>query len=134
MARHPEAREEGDGELEHEGGNVGREGNEAKVEDLFVKDEMIENIVQHPLQDEVQASAGRITEQLKAHELAKRRIEEVDDRGQGTFNPILYVSEGCHWAAKIGKRALQPQHLEIAKQFLGFPFLVCEAQHIAATA
>ena len=86
MACHPEAREEGDGELEHEGRDVGREGDETEVEDLLAEDVIVEDIVQHPLQDEVQAAAGRITEQLEAHHLAERRIEEVDDRSQGAFD------------------------------------------------
>ena len=53
VSRHPETREEGDGELEHKSRDMGREGNEAKVEDLTFEDEMIENIVQHPFQNEV---------------------------------------------------------------------------------
>lgn len=53
MARHPETRQEGDGELEHKGRDMGCKGNEAKVKDLTFEDEMIENIVQHPFQNEV---------------------------------------------------------------------------------
>ena len=94
MARHPETRQEGDGELEHEGCNVRRESDEAQVEDLAFEYEMIENIVQHPFQNEVQATAGRIAEQLEAHHLTERRIEEVDDRGQSAFNPGFYVFQG----------------------------------------
>ena len=94
MPCHPEAREESDGKLEHESRNVGRESDEAEVEHMLVEDEMVENIVQHPLQNEVQAATGRITEQLEAHHLAERRIEEVDDRDQGAFNPFFYVLEG----------------------------------------
>ena len=62
MARHPETRQEGDGELEHEGCDMGRESDEAKVEDLTFEDEMIKNIVQHPFQNKVQATACRVTE------------------------------------------------------------------------
>ena len=51
MSRHPETRQEGDGELEHEGCYVRRKSNEAKVENLTFEDEMIENIVQHPFQN-----------------------------------------------------------------------------------
>ena len=91
VACHPETRQESDGELEHKGRDMGRKGNEAKVENLTFEDEMVENIVQHPFQNKVQATAGRITEQLEAHHLAERRIEEVDDRGQSTFNPEFYV-------------------------------------------
>ena len=94
VARHPETREEGDGELEHKGGDVGRESDETKVDDLGVEDKMIEHIVQHPFQNQIQATASRITEQLKAHHLAERRIEEVDDLGQGAFNPKFYVFQG----------------------------------------
>ena len=94
MACHPKAREESDGKLEHKSCDVGSKSDKSKVEYLAVEDEMVENIVQHPLQHEVQATAGRIAEQLKAHHLAKRRIEEVDDRGQGAFYPGFYVSEG----------------------------------------
>ena len=86
VSRHPEAREEGDGELEHEGRDVGREGDETEVEDLLAEDVIVEDIVQHPLQDEVQAAASRVTEQLEAHHLAEWRIEEVDDRSQGAFD------------------------------------------------
>ena len=94
MACHPETRQEGDGKLEHEGRDMGREGDEAEVEDLTFEDEMVENIVQHPLQNKVQATASRISEQLKAHHLAERRIEKVDDRCQSTFYPGFYVCEG----------------------------------------
>ena len=94
MTRHPETREEGNGELEHEGGDMRREGNETEVEDLAFEYEMIENIVQHPFQNEVQATTSRITEQLEAHHLAERRIEEVDDLGQSAFNPGFYVFQG----------------------------------------
>ena len=66
----------------------------AKVENLTFEDEMIENLVQHPLQNEVQAAASRITEQLEAHHLAERRIEEVDDLGQSSFCPVFYVFQG----------------------------------------
>ena len=45
MTRHPEARKEGDGELEHKGSDVRRESDNTEVDDLGVKDEMIENIV-----------------------------------------------------------------------------------------
>lgn len=94
MSRHPETCQEGDGELEHEGCDMGRKGNEAKVEDLTFEDEMIENIVQHPFQNKVQATAGRIAEQLEAHHLSERWIEEVDDRGQSAFYPRFYVFQG----------------------------------------
>ena len=94
MACHPEAREESDGELEHKSSDMGRESNKTEVKDLAFEDEMIENIVQHPFQHQVHATASRITEQLKAHELTERRIEEVDDRGQGAFYPGFYVFQG----------------------------------------
>ena len=94
VARHPEAREESDGELEHEGCNVRRKSDEAKVENLTFENEMIENIVQHPFQNQVQATAGRIAEQLKAHHLAEWRIEEIYDLGQGAFYPRFYVFQG----------------------------------------
>ena len=94
VSRHPETRHEGDGEFEHEGRDMGRESYETKIENLLVENEMVENIVQHPLQNEVQAATGRITEQFEAHHLAERRIEEVDDRGQCSFNPFFYVLEG----------------------------------------
>ncbi len=103
VARHPETRQESDGELEHEGRDMGREGQDsdmsleediAKIEDLTFEDEMIENIVQHPFQNEVQATASRIAEQLKAHHLAEWRIEEVNDFGQSAFDPGFYVFQG----------------------------------------
>ena len=94
MARHPETRQEGDGELEHEGRDMGSEGNEAKVEHLLVEDKMVENIVQHPLQNKVQATASRIAEQLEAHYLAEGWIEKIDDLRQSAFYPVFYVFEG----------------------------------------
>ena len=94
MPCHPKTCQEGDGEFEHEGRNVGREGNEAKVKNLAFEDEMIEHIIQHPLQNEVQAATSRITEQPEAHELTERRIEEVDDCGQSAFDPGFYVFQG----------------------------------------
>ena len=94
MSRHPKACEEGNGELEHEGRDVGRESNETKVDYLLVEDVIIKDIVQHPLQHEVQATAGRITEQFETHHFAERRIEEVNELRQGAFHPGFYVSEG----------------------------------------
>ena len=94
MPCHPEARQKSDGEFEHKGCNMRRKGNEIEVKDLAFENEMIEHIVQHPLQSQVQSSAGRITEQLKAHHLAERRIKEVDDLGQSAFNPKFYVFQG----------------------------------------
>ena len=103
VTRHPEARKEGDGEFEHESGDVGREGQKGdvsienkltEIEHLCMEDEMVEHIVQYPLQNEVQATTSRITEQLEAHYLTERRIEEVDDLGQGAFYPGFYVAEG----------------------------------------
>ena len=87
MACHPETRQESDGELENEGRNMGRESDEAQVDHLTMKQEMVENVIQHPLQSQIQAAATRITKQLKAYHFAEWRIEEVDDRGQRTFNP-----------------------------------------------
>ena len=94
VSRHPKTRQESDGKLEHEGRDMGREGNEAEVENLLVEDEMVKNIVQHPFQNEVQTATGRIAEQLKAQKLAERRIEKADDRGQSTFYPGFYVFKG----------------------------------------
>ena len=94
MSRHPETCQEGDGELEHEGCDMGREGDEAKVEDLSMEYKMVENIVQHPFQNQVQTAAGRIAEQLEAHHLAEWRIEEVNDFGQSAFDPGFYVFQG----------------------------------------
>ena len=53
VTRHPKTCEEGDGKLEHKSGNMRREGDEAEVKDLSFENEMIKNIVQHPLQNEV---------------------------------------------------------------------------------
>ena len=50
MASHPETRQESDGKLEHEGGNMRRESDETEVEHLRMENKMIENIVQHPFQ------------------------------------------------------------------------------------
>ena len=94
MARHPEARQESDGELEHESRDVGRKSHKTKVKHLTVKDKMVENIIQRPFQGQIQAAAGRIAEEFEAHHLAERRIEEVDDCGQGALYPGFYVSEG----------------------------------------
>ena len=94
MTYHPKACEEGDGELEHKGCDMGCEGNETKVEDLTFEDEMIENIVQHPLQNKIHAATGRITEQFEAHHLAEGRIEKVDKLRQGAFYPGFYVFQG----------------------------------------
>lgn len=79
MTRHPESRQKGDGKLEDESRDVGCEGDEAEVKHLSVKHIMVENIVQHPLQSQVQATASCITEQFEAHHLVERRIKEVDD-------------------------------------------------------
>jgi len=94
VACHPESREEGDGELEHEGGDVGCEGDETQVEHPSVEHEVIEHIVEHPFQRQVQSTATAIAKEFQRHELPKRRIEEVDDRGQQLLSTGFYVSEG----------------------------------------
>ena len=45
VARHPEARQEGDGKLEDESRDVGGESNKTKIENLGVENEMVENVV-----------------------------------------------------------------------------------------
>ena len=90
---------------------MGREGNEAEVENLLMEDEMVENIVQHPFENEVQTSASRITEQLEAHHLAERRIEKVDDRGQSAFYPRFYVFQSWHSGRK--NRKLEPNNIKL---------------------
>ena len=91
---HPETRQEGDGELEHKGRNVRGECNETEFDDLAFENEMVENIVQHPFQNEVHATASRIAEQLEAHHLTEGRVEEVDDSDQSAFYPGFYVLQG----------------------------------------
>ena len=100
MACHPETRKESEGKLKHEGCDVRRKGQKGnmsikneipEVENLTLENEMVENIVQHPLQNKVHAATSRIAEQLEAHHLTERRIKEVDDRVQGAFNPFFYV-------------------------------------------
>ena len=94
VARHPETREESDGELEYKGRDVRREGDEAKIEHLSAENEMVEDIVQRPLQNEVQSATSTVTKQLKTHNLSEGRIEEVYELSQGAFHPGFYVSEG----------------------------------------
>ena len=94
MACHPEAGQEYDRKLEDERRNMRLEGDETKVENLTFENEMIQHIIQHPIQRQIEAAAGRVTEQFEAKELAERRIEKVDDRGQGAFYPRFYVSKG----------------------------------------
>ena len=45
VTRHPEPRQESDGELEHEGRDVGCEGDKTKVDNLLSKNKMIEHVV-----------------------------------------------------------------------------------------
>ena len=94
MACHPESCEEGDGKFEHKSCDVRCKSDETKVKNLAFKDVMVEDIIQHPLQNQVESTASRVTKQFEAHELTERRIEEVNDRGQGAFNPGFYVLEG----------------------------------------
>ena len=103
VARHPEAGKEGDGKLEHKCRDVGREsqvGNVsvekelAKVKNLLMENVIVKDIVQYPLQNKVHTTAGCIAEQFEAHDLAERRIEEVDELRQSTFHPGFYVAEG----------------------------------------
>ncbi len=93
VSRHPEACEEGDGELEHEGCNVRCKGDKTEVKHLSVKHIVVENIIQHPFQSQIHAATSRIAEQLKVHKFAERRVKKVDDLGQGTFYPGFYVFE-----------------------------------------
>ena len=94
MACHPESCEEGDGKFEHKSCDVRCKSDETKVKNLAFKDVMVEDIIQYPLQNQVESAASRIAEQFKTHHLAERRIEEVDDRGQRAFCPGFYVLEG----------------------------------------
>ena len=93
MACHPETCQESDGKPEDKGRNVRREGHETKIEDLAFENEMIQHIIQHPIQSKVESAAWRVTEQFEAHHFAERRIKKVDDRGQGAFKPGFYVFE-----------------------------------------
>ena len=90
---HPEARQESDGKLEDEGRNMRRESHKAQVDNPLANNEMIEHIIQHPFQRQVQSATGGVTEQLKAYHLAERGIEEIDDRSQSAFYPGFYVAE-----------------------------------------
>ena len=103
MPCHPETRKESEGKLKHEGCDVRRKGQKGnmsikneipEVENLTLENEMVENIVQHPLQNKVHAATGRIAEQFEAHHLAEGQIEKVDDRGQSAFYPGFYVFQG----------------------------------------
>lgn len=93
MARHPKARQKGDGKIEDESRNMAREGDKTEFKDLVTEDKIKKDIVQHPHQNEVETTASAVTEQFKAHHLAERWVEEVDDRGQGAFNPRFYVAD-----------------------------------------
>jgi hypothetical protein len=94
VACHPEACKECDWKPEYKSRNVRREGHETKVKDLTFENEMIQHIIQHPIQSQVHTTASRVAEQFKAHKLAKGRIGKVDDRGQSAFNPKFYVFQG----------------------------------------
>lgn len=79
MACHPETCQESDGKPEDKGRNMRCEGHETKVENLAFENEMIQHIIQHPIQSKVEATASRVTEQFKVEKLAEGRIEKVDD-------------------------------------------------------
>lgn len=103
VARHPEASQEGNWELEDEGRDVGRESNKSEVENLGMEDEMIENVVQRPFEAEVETSASRVTKQFEDHHFAERRIEKIDDRSQSALDPGFYVFD-CRQVACFWKR------------------------------
>lgn len=91
MSCHPKPRQEGDRKPEDKSRNVRCEGHETKVKNLTFENEMIQHIIQHPIQSQVHAAACRIMEQLEAHHLAEGRIEKVDDRSQSALHPGFYV-------------------------------------------
>ena len=95
MACHPEARQEGNGELEDESGDVGREGDEAQVEYLGLEHKMVENVVEQPFQSQVQATATAVAEQLQAQEASEWRIKEIDDRCQQSLDTFFYIANHC---------------------------------------
>ena len=90
MSSHPETRKESNGEFEDESGNMGRKSNETQIEHLAMKYKMIEYVIQHPFQDQVQATTTAIAEEFQRHDLPERRIEEVDDRGQELLDRRFY--------------------------------------------
>ena len=87
VTRHPETSEEGDGKLENEGCNMAFEGNETQVTYLGLENEMVKQVIQHPLQNKIQTATSCIAEQFETYHLTERRIEEVDDRGEGVLYP-----------------------------------------------
>ena len=96
VARHPETRQEGDGKLEDEGGDVRGESDKTQVKDLRLEHEMVEDIIQHPFQSQVQATATAVTEKIQRHELPERRIEEVDDGSHQFLDTGFYGFESRH--------------------------------------
>ena len=103
MSRHPEARQEGDGKLEDEGGDMRGEGDGAEMKQVSVEHEMVEDVIEHPFQRQVQAAASTVAEQLQGDELPKGRIEEIDDPRQQALNALFYGTDGVHRAQLAAK-------------------------------
>jgi hypothetical protein len=96
MSCQPETRQESDGKLEYKSGNMGRKGNKAHIEHPTMEDKMVEHIIKHPFQSQVQAATTAVTKQIQRHDLPERRIEEVDDGGQQLLNAFFYVTNSTH--------------------------------------
>jgi hypothetical protein len=59
------------------GSNVGREGNEPKVQDLLFQDEIVCDKINKDVQQCVTASASCVAKHLQGHKPLKQRIEQV---------------------------------------------------------
>ena len=94
---HPKTSQESDGELEDESSDMRSESEESQMKHLAMKHKMIEHVIKHPFQCQIQAATATITEQFQAHHLPERRIEKVDDGSHQRLNMVFYVSYQSHF-------------------------------------
>ena len=76
---------------------------------LAMKHKMIEHVIKHPFQTQIQATAATVTEQFQAHDFPKRRIEEVDDGSHQRLNMVFYVAYQFHFISNEIKNNLTPR-------------------------
>ena len=87
----PKARDESNGPFQHQSRDVRRKGQKSQIPDVASENEMINEIIQNPVNDEIEAAHESVTEEQEAEIALERRIEEVD-KLPDFFLQILFQS------------------------------------------
>ena len=87
----PKARDESDRPFQHQGRDVRRKGHKAQIPNVASENEMINEVIQNPVDDEIKSAHESVTEEQETEIALERRIEEVD-KLPDFFLQILFQS------------------------------------------